>query len=133
MEDIVAVQAMLLGLAIECALKGKYVKDGGRLTDAKGRFVGVPGAGDHDLVQLADAAKCNLSDDERTAFRRLNTFVEWAGRYPVPLNWEKMLSTTVGARGPLDPRFILRQEIAIAESVFGRLENEIAPPLPEAQ
>jgi hypothetical protein len=32
-EDIVTVQAMLVGLAIECALKGKYVKDGGRLTD----------------------------------------------------------------------------------------------------
>jgi hypothetical protein len=44
------VRAMLLAYAIECAFKGLWVKNGNKIVMG-GKYVGVAGAKDHDLMQ----------------------------------------------------------------------------------
>lgn len=60
MHSLAAVQALLLGLAIECLLKGMWIKthkawlekNASFSLTKNGRYVGIPGAGDHELKQL---------------------------------------------------------------------------------
>jgi len=52
MPMIFRVRAMLFGYAIECALKGLWVKRKNKLV-VNGRCLRVPGAGDHELLQLS--------------------------------------------------------------------------------
>jgi hypothetical protein len=64
-----------------------------------GKYLGVRGAGAHDLVQLAGALKLILSDLEKDTLRRLSHFIEYGGRYPVPKNAEKLQLTSAPAGG----------------------------------
>ena len=97
MHSLARVEAMLLGMALECLLKGIYIRRHRVWADpAKeyalvkdGKYVGVKGAGDHDLVQLAKAAAVTLSQSERSILTRLTDFI-YAGRYPVPSHVEEM-------------------------------------------
>src|SRR5262245_57038071 len=52
MNVVNGVYGMLLGYAIECALKGLWVKAGEKIVNGN-NFLGVPGAGEHQLRQLA--------------------------------------------------------------------------------
>jgi hypothetical protein len=85
-------ELMLDGMAIECLFKALWVKRGHKLARA-GEYVGVPGAGPHDLVQLAGVLELTLSDLEKDTLRRLSHFIEYGGRYPVPKDAEKLQLT----------------------------------------
>src|SRR5205823_1857340 len=52
MHSLAAVEAMLLGFAIECLLKAIYIKGGNTLVK-QGSYAHIPHAADHDLIQLA--------------------------------------------------------------------------------
>ena len=73
MHTLAAVEAMLLGLALECLLKGMYIKrhrvweeaDKAHAIVKNGEYVGVPGAGDHELLQVADVAGVALNQQDR--------------------------------------------------------------------
>ncbi|MGA8345390.1 MAG: hypothetical protein WB781_25900 [Candidatus Sulfotelmatobacter sp.] len=91
-------ELMLDGMAIECLLKALWVKRGNKLA-RDGKYLGVPDAGAHDLVQLAGAVKLILSDLEKDTLRRLSHFIEYGGRYPVPKNAEKLRLTSAPAGG----------------------------------
>ena len=69
-------ELMLDGMAIECLLKAVWVKRGHKLAKDR-KYLGVPGAGDHDLVQLAGALKLKLSALEKGTLRRLSHFIEY--------------------------------------------------------
>ena len=56
MPMVLCVRAMLLGHAIECALKGLWVRKGNKLIK-DGKYVGIRGVPDHDLVKLAAATE----------------------------------------------------------------------------
>jgi hypothetical protein len=91
-------ELMLDGMAIECLLKAVWVKRGHKLVK-DGNYLGVPGAGDHDLVQLAGALKLKLSALEKGTLRRLSHFIEYGGRYPVPKDADKLQLTRAPTGG----------------------------------
>ncbi len=85
-------ELMLKGMAIECFLKALWVKRGHKLAK-DGKYVGISGAADHDLVQLAEVLQLTLDGLEKDVLRRLSHFVEYGGRYPVPKDAEKLQLT----------------------------------------
>jgi hypothetical protein len=90
---------MLKGMALECLLKGLWLIRGNSLV-LDGKYIGVPSAGDHDLVQLAHVIGFKLTTLERDTARRLSCFIEYGGRYPIPRTAEKLMlirSPTGGA------------------------------------
>lgn len=95
---ILPAELMLDGMAIECLLKAAWVKRGHKLAK-DGKYLGVPGAGDHDLVQLAGALKLKLSALETDTLRRLSHFIEYGGRYPVPKDADKLQLTRAPTGG----------------------------------
>jgi hypothetical protein len=79
-----AVEKMLRGFAVECLLKGLWVKQGHELASG-GKFVGVSGVKDqHDLRQLAKAVDFTINDDQKDLFKRLSAYIKFVGRYPIP-------------------------------------------------
>jgi hypothetical protein len=121
MHSLAVVWALLLGLAIECLLKGKWVKDGNKLVEpGTQKMQKVKGAGDHELLQLADAAGFNASPEERDVLERLSVFVVWSGRYPVAMNPQKMLK-----RRGIAPRFFTPEDFSCAERIGNRLKMEL--------
>jgi hypothetical protein len=135
MHSLAAVQAMLLGLALECLLKGMWIKKhrawlaqhkGFSLTKS-GKYVGIPGAGDHELRQLADAAEWEMSAQEAALLERLTGFVKYAGRYPIPTTSEKIKAQRTGGGVQVSPRFVTATELRLAERMATRLMREVLP------
>ena len=128
MHSLARVEAMLLGMALECLLKGIYIKRHRVWADpAKehalvkdGKYVRVKDAGDHDLVQLAKAAGVTLSQSERSILTRLTDFIEYAGRYPISKRVEKMRPVKTVARG-----YITSAELEMAETLTNKLMQKI--------
>jgi hypothetical protein len=91
---------MLRGFAVECLLKALWVKQGGTIC-IDGKYVGVTGAGDHDLLQLCDANKLSFTDHQRDVLKRLFIFMTSVGRYPIASHWSKtkIQSTLGGGKG----------------------------------
>ena len=87
-----AVELMLKGMAVECLIKALWLGRGNSFVKA-GKFFNVPGAGAHDLPQLALAAGLNTSSFEVDLLRRLSHFIEYGGRYPVPRTSNKLKLT----------------------------------------
>lgn len=89
-------QAMMLAaLAIENLLKAIRLPQIGSLFDKRGAFVLVT----HDILQLATDAGVSLSADEQILLERLEQYLTWAGRYPVPLRSEEMRPRTLPNNG----------------------------------
>jgi hypothetical protein len=79
-----AVERMLQGFAVECLLKGLWVKKGHKIV-SRGKHLGIPGfKGLHDLPKLAKAVGFSITDEQKDLLKRLTFFVKVAGRYPIP-------------------------------------------------
>ncbi|MFA5909672.1 MAG: hypothetical protein WC815_12915 [Vicinamibacterales bacterium] len=94
-------EIMLRGYAVECLLKGLWVKRGNRLA-LSGILQKILGVGSHNLVQLADKLACKCTPAERDVLKRLSLFMTSAGRYPIPTDWTqtKIQRTLGGGKGP---------------------------------
>jgi hypothetical protein len=79
--------ALLAGLTIEGFLKAAIVDRG------------QPAPRTHKLTRLAREAQVGLSKNETDLLVRLEAFVQWAGRYPVPLKPEDMMPRRLPAGG----------------------------------
>ena len=92
------VYMLLCGLALEVFVKGICVAKNPKVVKDN-RFVGPR---NHKLLDLFASAKIDLSDQERELVERLEHFVLWAGRYPIPLNLREYLPRTQpnGGSGP---------------------------------
>lgn len=90
---------MLRGFAVECLLKALWVKRGGTVC-VGGRYVGIKGAADHNLVELSDVNQLSFTPDKRNVLKRLSIFMTAAGRYPVAARWSdtKIQSTPSGGK-----------------------------------
>jgi hypothetical protein len=119
-----AVFTMLLGYAVECALKGLWVDSGHKLVSG-GKFKRIPGISDHDLHGLAMKVGVEASADELDALRRLTPFVRFAGRYPVPIHAAEMSPRRVPGRGTTVPHFYSREDMATAERLLNRLTTRL--------
>ena len=122
MPMLLAVRAMLLGYAIECALKALWVQQGNALI-RNGRYVPVPGARDHDLSELARAVSFASTEPERQTLRRLSKFAQFAGRYPVAKTAEAMRPDGLTQT---DVGFFSRQEFRVAESVLNKITRHLS-------
>jgi hypothetical protein len=74
---------MLIGLAIENLAKGVLI------SRSAAEYVGQEGhlrkpIKTHKLVDLAQLCNLPLSSDQENMLKKLTSYIEWAGRYPVP-------------------------------------------------
>jgi hypothetical protein len=136
-DAMVSVQAMLIGMAIECALKARWLKQGRRFAtpgagfsrDGKLDLNVMWGARGHNLRAMA--ATVGLSNEADLALLdRLSQFVKWAGRYPVPGSAEQMTRPTKHA-GPVSARVISVEDVTQANVLAKRLLAGAAPWLDE--
>jgi hypothetical protein len=135
MDTLTAVQAMLLGMALECLLKGAYIKryrvweeeDKAHALVKDGKLVRPADTGDHQLLQWADAAAVSLSQQERSALNRLTDFVVFAGRYPIPVRVQDMRPVKDAGGRTVARRYITSEELETAEALANRLMREVEP------
>lgn len=88
-----AIELMLKGMAMECLLKALCLKQGHLFVSA-GKFEPVSNAGAHNLVQLAKAVTLNPTKFEIDLLKRLQHFIEYGGRYPIPKLSNELRLTT---------------------------------------
>lgn len=87
-------ELMLRGLALEVYFKAIWTKRGNKLV-SDSRYTEVPGAGPHNLVQLADVLRLQFTAAQRNLLVRLSAYIEYAGRYPIPKRAEQFSQTTL--------------------------------------
>jgi len=126
MPAVLAVRAMLLGYAIECAMKGYWVKRGNNMVQ-NGKFIGVPGAGaEHNLVQLAKIVGFTPTQREADVLTRLVKFIRFAGRYPIAKNPEDMAPREIDGLGRVDIGFFSKAGFRTCLSVLNKLMSLIS-------
>lgn len=123
MPALLAVRAMLLGYAVECALKALWVRAEGNNLIRNGKYVGVTGAGDHNLVQLAQQAGFIPTAVEVQVLRRLTKFAMFAGRYPVARTAEEMRPDGLTKT---DVGFFSKRDFRFAESILNKLSARLS-------
>ena len=133
-DTIVSVQAMLIGMSIECSLKALWLKQDRRyatrgegfLRDGKLNLRVIEGARKHKLRKMATTV--GLSDvAELELLERLSWFISWAGRYPVPLSAGQMLPKNMENSGQVIPRVISVEDLKKADGLAVRLLEEATP------
>jgi len=82
-----APELLLRGLAMECMLKAALAKR--RAVVVKGKLIAE--VRHHDLVRLADRLGVKLNAKEKHLLKRLTAFIEYGGRYPIPVRAEDHL------------------------------------------
>ncbi len=90
------VSIMLGALAIENLLKAVCIKKTSNpIFDNKGAFA----LRTHNLLWLAEDACVSLSPTENILLERLEQFLSWGGRYPIPVSFEAMCPRTLPTGG----------------------------------
>lgn len=117
MPQVLCVRAMLLGYALECAFKALWLKRGNVLI-RDGRYVGVKGAQDHNLLQLARASGFLPSAKETDVLTRLSKFARFAGRYPVGKAPDEAKPDGLTQE---DVGFFSRMDFRVAESLLNKV------------
>jgi hypothetical protein len=126
MPAVLAVRAMLLGYAIECAMKCYWVKRGNKMV-RNGKFVGVSGAGaEHNLVQLAKLVGFTPTQREADVLTRLAKFIRFAGRYPIAKNPEDMAPRETVGLGKIDIGFFSKADFRTCLSILNKLMSLIS-------
>ncbi len=85
--QLISVYFLLMGYAIENLLKAilmiqhpEYFKPDQKLVDIQS----------HDLAGLCSRCKIDVQQDETNLLKKLTTYILWQGKYPIPLELEKM-------------------------------------------
>jgi hypothetical protein len=126
-----AVYAMLLGYAIECALKGLWVAAGNKIVE-NGQYSGVRNIGPHELGKLARVVTAlpvavRVSAAELNVLDRLSAFILFAGRYPISKKPEAMAPIKVPGRGKQVPHVFLREDFRITRLMLNRFSTALNP------
>jgi len=122
MPAVLAVRAMLLGYAVECGLKALWLRNGNQLISG-GKYQGIKGAQDHDLLQLAKVVSFSATANEEAVLKRLTRFARFAGRYPVSKTPNEM---EPDALTKADAGFFSKQDFRTAESLLNKLRAAIS-------
>ena len=117
-EKIFSTIFLLYGFCIECLFKCLWVKNGNNIVD-NGKYIGIPGANDHKLHELADKVNFSLSENERDALISLSVIITSTGRYPVSKFWsdtriQRRQSGGFGSRGILEGHHLKHAEEIIS-------------------
>lgn len=116
---------MLIGYAIECALKGLWCKRGNVIVRG-GRYIGIPGAGDHTLVQLAQKVGFTPSKAEENVLSRIAKFIVFAGRYPISKKSNEMLPSGLPGLRSVDVGFFSKQDFRTANAILNKVISLIS-------
>lgn len=119
------VRAMLIGYAIECALKGLWVKKGNRIVHC-GKYIRVPHTHDYDLVELSRQVGFSPSKLETEVLTRLSKFVTFAGRYPIAKTPDVMRPYQLDGIGPVDVSFFSKRDFRTANSILNKIVSLIS-------
>ena len=127
MHSLAAVEAMLLGMAIECLLKAMWIKnheawkkvgltDKGKLTKLK----------THNMQNIAKEAKVVVSSEENELLEKLSDFIVFAGRYPIATTSEQMKPISKPS-GTVVRGYISMDEMTLAYKFAGTLMEQCLP------
>ncbi len=113
-----AVYMMLAGFAIENLAKAAIISQGQPSTsnDKLAKDLNT-----HDLVDLLGRAAVTLTAEESFLAERLQVFVEWAGRYPIPSSVEKALPRMAPLGGSAPLNHMLGSDPAAIEMLVAKL------------
>jgi len=118
-------ELMLTGFAVECLLKALWLKHGNKLA-VRGKYVGVKGAADHALLQLADTVGLHLNRRARDVLKRLAIIMTSGGRYPIPRDWSARRIQKLRGGGKGIPEFWQHPtDDQTIEGVVAALEKEL--------
>jgi hypothetical protein len=116
---------MLAGYAVEAFAKAVHVKQNPKLL-AKGKWQ----LKTHALVPLVSDVGLTLTPREHSTLVEYSGFVQWSGRYPIPIEAASMTPIVKpGAEGGLDefhvpPGTVLRSDdLDVIDGVCARLER----------
>lgn len=87
----ISICMMLYGYSLECLLKGIYLVNNYGELDRKIKSHNLIDIFNFANTQLSDEDKISLNDKEHYLLERLSTFTIWAGKYPLPLNFEELM------------------------------------------
>ncbi|MBI1882070.1 MAG: hypothetical protein HYR94_28175 [Chloroflexi bacterium] len=120
---------LLMGYAIENLLKGilmiqhpEYFKPNAKITDIRS----------HNLVNLCKRCKISLRQEEADLLNKLTRHIEWQGKYPIPLESDKMFpikesNSTWEIRGEaFDGRQTQQEFDNLYAKIWNELEHHIA-------
>ncbi len=106
------------GLAIENAAKGAILKKKPDQIKDLSALKKIAGSGGHGLVNLAKEALGTLSEEERKVLRKLQEYVIWYGKYPMPAKVDTLLDGELTQNMRVGN---LAREIPLIESLLSRL------------
>jgi hypothetical protein len=114
------VYMLLVGLAVENLAKGICVASNPNIIK-NDQFSG--GLKTHKLLDLLERGGVKLSQEESYLLERLETFINWAGRYPIPAKLEESLprATPRGGYAPLN--YFISSDPTLLEQFMDRLEG----------
>ena len=114
---------MLFGLAIECYLKGIYVRQGNKLAE-NGKLVKIPETNMHDLLGIANKVKISFSETEKKILNNLKKNVLYAGRYPISKNYKQNIRKYSKDELPLVDDIIgSPAELELINKIITKLQN----------
>ena len=121
--ETVGPATLLYGLAFENLFKAVILNQEGA-TIEDGRLKKWPGSG-HELIGLADRASIQLTTTQRDLLSRLTAFIEWAGRYPIPMSQEKMRLKQNAVSPEWFPLPVQPHELATVHDFFRILDARV--------
>jgi hypothetical protein len=115
---VASIAMMLFGLCIENLVKSILVSKN-RMLDEKGRLKEKT----HDLLKLFKKAEVNLDNDENYLVERLEQFIIWAGRYPIPLEAENKRPRTLPSGGFAPLNILYGNDKKIIDRLIDKLQS----------
>ena len=118
-------ELMLKGFAVECLMKALWLKRGNKLV-VNGKYVGIKGAADHNLLQIADALGLCFKGRERDVLKQLSSIMTSVGRYPIPRDWsDRKIQKIHGGGKGMPGYWRYPSDDEILEDVIVTLEQEL--------
>lgn len=111
---------MLLGYAIECSLKGLWLRRGNEIIK-NGKYVGIPGVPDHDLLRLSRAVGFMPKPAEADVLQHLTKFIRFAGRYPVAKTADANLPKPQRKGPPIDIAYFSKQDFRRCITILNKV------------
>ena len=87
-EKLLSPAFLLYGFALECLLKGLWLRQGNELVIGE-KYVGIPGIGGHELHNIAKKVNFTVNDQEHSVLYGLHVKLVSSSRYPVGTHWSK--------------------------------------------
>jgi hypothetical protein len=116
---VAEVYMLLAGLAIENLAKAMLVE--GSPTPVTKRGVLVRRLLSHDLMRLLDQTGLTFTAEEIDLAERLQVFVQWAGRYPVPVRVDDKLPRVQRPGGAAPPNYIMGSDFDDIDALAAKL------------